>query len=156
MTRIFWLVSEDHPELGGCGGDGVGDAAEANASVKIEARDEENATATTTGDGDEDDEGALTQRRGVERRLKRARELRALYRDQYWRLLEELRAKQRRFALKHGHDGSRDAGAAVNDARERAGYARVCAVEECERCPMALTSHCFKHIALDDAQVLYR
>ena len=156
MTRMLGLNSEDDTELGGCGVDGVGDADEANASLKIEARDEDNATATTNGDGDEGDEGALTQRDVVERRLKRARELRTLYRDQYWRLLEELRAKHRRFVLKHGHDGSRDAGAAVNDARERAGYARVCAVEECERCPRALTRHCFKHIALDDAQVLYR
>ena len=108
------------------------------------------------GDGDDaDDDGNTTQRALVERRLKRMRELRSMYRDQYWRLLEELRKKHRRFELRRGHGGSRDAAEEAEAARALEGTTSVCQEPSCEARSMPCVSYCFAHVALDETQKLY-
>ena len=127
---------------GGFASEGDGDT-EA-LKPKDEGGEEERATAT------------MTQRQLVERRLKRMRELRALYRNQYFVLLEELRRKHRRFELERGHGGSREAESEASLARETLGLPKACVVDGCNARPMPCAHHCFTHITLDKEQKLYR
>ena len=78
-----------------------------------------------------------------------------MYRDQYWRLLEELRKKHRRFELRRGHGGSRDAAEEAEAARALEGTTSVCREPSCEARSMPCVSYCFAHIALDETQKLY-
>ena len=94
----------------------------------------------------------------VRRRLARTREALSAYTRVHWRLLERLREHHRRFVLRHGHVGTKDAAAAVASAREAAGLPEVCiaAVDgPCTARPLPLSHYCVRHILLDPAQVLY-
>lgn len=118
---------------------------------KEEEEEEEEAATTTVSQ-----EATTTQRQLVERRLKRMRGLRALYRDQYFVLLEELRRKHRRFELERGHGGSREAESEASLARETLGLPKACVVDGCNARPMPCAHHCFAHITLDGEQKLYQ
>lgn len=130
---------------GGFASEGDGDT---EALKPKEEEEEEEATTTTA--------STTTQRQLVERRLKRMRELRALYRDQYFVLLEELRRKHRRFELERGHGGSREAESEASLARETLGLPKACVVDGCNARPMPCAHHCFAHITLDGEQKLYQ
>mmetsp|Transcript_27760 Transcript_27760/g.44498 ORF Transcript_27760/g.44498 Transcript_27760/m.44498 type:complete len:150 (-) Transcript_27760:123-572(-) len=91
----------------------------------------------------------------IRRRLRRMKELHALYKDQYWRLLEDLRRRHYRYTLRNGHGGRKDEAAAAAQERDRAGLPLTCACAGCEAKPMPLSHHCFTHILLDPQQVLY-
>jgi hypothetical protein len=131
---------------GGFASEGDGDT---EALKPKEEEEEEEEAATTTA-------STTTQRQLVERRLKRMRELRALYRDQYFVLLEELRRKHRRFELERGHGGSREAESEASLARETLGLPKACVVDGCNARPMPCAHHCFAHITLDGEQKLYQ
>jgi len=157
-TRAYALASESESE---CADDGSASEASGDSHDGDEMNEREG-EGEGEGEGEWGDGGegggrtrTTTQRALVARRLKRARDLRLAYEEQYWVLLEKLRAKHGRFALRRGHDGSRVGGEKANEERDRAGLSRACVVEDCERCPMALTNYCFKHIARDEKQVLY-
>ena len=101
--------------------------------------------------------GVLPQEALIRRRLGRMKELNALYEDQYWRLLEDLRKRHYRFSLRHGHGGRKDDAAAEAAAHEKTKGAQLSECEKqgcCER-PMPLTTFCFAHILSDPKQVLY-
>jgi type IV secretory pathway VirJ component len=85
------------------------------------------------------------------------KELNALYEDQYWRLLEDLRKRHYRFSLRHGHGGRKNDAAAETAAREKTGAAQLseCETAGCGERPMPLTTYCFAHILSDPKQVLY-
>ncbi|OUS49576.1 hypothetical protein BE221DRAFT_188874 [Ostreococcus tauri] len=83
------------------------------------------------------------------------KELRKMYRDQYWRLLDALRTKHRRFEVRRGHAGSRDAEEKANARREAAGEAAACGEDGCDERPMACAKFCFRHILKDETQILY-
>jgi hypothetical protein len=102
--------------------------------------------------------GVIPQEALIRRRLGRMKELNALYEDQYWRLLEDLRKRHYRFSLRHGHGGRKEDAAAETAAREKTGAAQLSECEKngcCER-PMPLTTFCFAHILGDPKQVLYK
>lgn len=102
--------------------------------------------------------GVIPQEALIRRRLGRMKELNALYEDQYWRLLEDLRKRHYRFSLRHGHGGRKEDAAAETAARERTGAAqrgRECEKNGCCERPMPLTTFCFAHILGDPKQVLY-
>ena len=132
---------------GGFASEGDGDT----EALKPKEEEEEEAATTTVSQ-----EATTTQRQLVERRLKRMRELRALYRDQYFVLMEELRRKHRRFELERGHGGSREAESEASLARETLGLPKACVVDGCNARPMPCAHHCFAHITLDGEQKLYR
>ena len=100
-------------------------------------------------------EDGTTQRELVERRLRRMKELQKMYRDQYWRLLDELERKHRRFEMKRGHAGTRDAEEEANAARLREDLPNACVEEGCEELPMPCAKYCFRHIVKDEGQRLY-
>ena len=101
--------------------------------------------------------GVLPQEALIRRRLGRMKELNALYEDQYWRLLEDLRKRHYRFSLRHGHGGRKNDAAAETAAREKTGAAQLseCETVGCGERPMPLTTYCFAHILSDPKQVLY-
>ena len=101
--------------------------------------------------------GVLPQEALIRRRLGRMKELNALYEDQYWRLLEDLRKRHYRFSLRHGHGGRKNDAAAETAAREKTGAAQLseCETAGCGERPMPLTTYCFAHILSDPKQVLY-
>ena len=99
--------------------------------------------------------GLLPQEELIRRRLRRMKELKSLYLDQYWRLLEDLRRRHYRYTLRNGHGGRKEEAAAAAQERERAGLPGTCASEGCDAKPMPLSSHCFAHICADPKQVLY-
>lgn len=119
------------PQEEGAGGDGEGD-------VKEEA-------GTTT----------VSQEELVRRRLGRMKELQTLYKEQYWRLLEELRKKHWRFYVCNGHSGRKEDAAALAQEREKEGLPAACCVEECKMRPVPLSHYCLAHIIQDPRQVLY-
>ena len=125
---------------------------------------ESDAPASDAGEGDagvdaleagEEEEDATTQRALVERRLRKMKALRKMYRDQYWRLLDALRTKHRRFEVRRGHAGSRDAEEKANARREAAGEAAACGEDGCDERPMPCAKFCFRHILKDETQILY-
>jgi hypothetical protein len=83
------------------------------------------------------------------------KELKRLYQDQYWRLLEDLRRRHYRFQLRHGHGGRKEEGAAAAAEREKAGLAAQCACDDCDAKPVPLSDYCFAHILKDPKQMLY-
>ena len=109
----------------------------------------------TEGDPEGGAESEVSRAQLVRRRLARMRELHGLYRDQYWRLLETLRRRHRRFALRNGHGGRKEDGLAETAAREKMGLPAQCEREGCEERPVPLAKHCFAHILDDPDQKLY-
>lgn len=99
--------------------------------------------------------GLVPQEQLIRRRLRRMKALHALYRDQYWRLLEDLRRRHYRFTLRNGHGGRKEEAAAEAQERDRAGLPATCSCEDCDAKPMPLSHYCFAHILLDPKQVLY-
>jgi hypothetical protein len=102
-------------------------------------------------------EDMIPQEALIRRRLGRMKELNALYEEQYWRLLEDLRRRHYRFALRHGHGGRKEDATAETFAREKIGATQLseCCVEGCCERPMPLAAHCFAHILNDPKQLLY-
>ena len=102
--------------------------------------------------------GVLPQEALIRRRLGRMKELNALYEDQYWRLLEDLRARGTTASLRHGHGGRKNDAAVETAAREKTGAAQLseCETAGCGERPMPLTTYCFAHILSDyPKQVLH-
>ncbi|XP_002988052.2 INO80 complex subunit D [Selaginella moellendorffii] len=108
----------------------------------------------------------MTRAEVVKRRRRRVRQLIKLYRVQYWALLEELRAKYRRFYLRTGKSGWREENEAEESQQpgnvdmrvpERsAGEAIKCGFQGCMTKPMPLSAYCFDHILLEPRQCLYK
>lgn len=109
----------------------------------------------------------------IERRMKRIRKLVRLYRSQYWALIEEMRAKHRKFYLRTGRGGWREeadteAGGALAlgfpgsgrqepHAPDKPANATLhCAASgPCLAKPLALSVFCLDHILLEPRQRLY-
>lgn len=134
----------------------------AAAAVSDVDADEQDGEETSLGadDGDADPSNETTQRELVERRLRRMRDLRAAYRERYARLLDDLEREHRVFEIRRGHAGSREAEAAVIEARvaddgEAIGRATQCAVEECDGAPLPCATFCFRHVTRCERQKLY-
>jgi hypothetical protein len=126
------------------------DAAETDGATDADlAADEADA------ERDEDDGRVVPQEALIRRRIRRMKELKRLYQDQYWRLLEDLRRKHYRFQLRNGHGGRKDEAAAAAQEREKAGTAAQCACDDCDAKPVPLSAYCFAHILMDAEQVLY-
>ena len=106
-------------------------------------------------DKDAEDGRVVPQEALIRRRIRRMKELKRLYQDQYWRLLEDLRRRHYRFQLRHGHGGRKEEGAAAAQEREKAGLAAQCACDECDAKPVPLSDYCFAHILKDPKQMLY-
>lgn len=129
--------------------------------IDTDAGAEEDSNRTKLPDGSDSKDlaaGVIPQEALIRRRLGRMKELNALYEDQYWRLLEDLRKRHYRFSLRHGHGGRKEDAAAETAAREKTGAAQLSECEKngcCER-PMPLTTFCFAHILGDPKQVLYK
>ena len=98
-------------------------------------------------------EQTLSRLEVVRRRLARTREALRAYSRVQWRLLQRLREHHRRFFLRHGHAGTKEAAAAQTQAKEEAGLPSVCA--SCGSLPLPLARHCLAHILQDTQQVLY-
>ena len=82
-------------------------------------------------DKDAEDGRVVPQEALIRRRIRRMKELKRLYQDQYWRLLEDLRRRHYRFQLRNGHGGRKDEAAAAAQEREKAGLAaQVLAVKD--------------------------
>ena len=126
------------------------DAAETDGATDADlAADEADA------ERDEDDGRVVPQEALIRRRIRRMKELKRLYQDQYWRLLEDLRRRHYRFHLRNGHGGRKDEAAAAAQEREKAGTAAQCACDDCDAKPVPLSAYCFAHILMDAEQVLY-
>ena len=128
--------------------------------IETDADAEEDSARAALPDGSDAKEpvaGVIPQEALIRRRLGRMKELNALYEDQYWRLLEDLRKRHYRFSLRHGHGGRKDDAAAETAAREKTGAAQLseCETQGCCERPMPLTTFCFAHILSDPKQVLY-
>ena len=126
----------------------------------VDAAETEGATDADAADGadaerDEDDGRVVPQEALIRRRIRRMKELKRLYQDQYWRLLEDLRRRHYRFQLRNGHGGRKDEAAAAAQEREKAGLAAQCACDDCDAKPVPLSAYCFAHILMDAKQVLY-
>ena len=126
----------------------------------VDATETEGATDADAADGadaerDEDDGRVVPQEALIRRRIRRMKELKRLYQDQYWRLLEDLRRRHYRFQLRNGHGGRKDEAAAAAQEREKAGLAAQCACDDCDAKPVPLSAYCFAHILMDAKQVLY-
>ena len=126
----------------------------------VDAAETEGATDADAADGadaerDEDDGRVVPQEALIRRRIRRMKELKRLYQDQYWRLLEDLRRRHYRFQLRNGHGGRKDEAAAAAQEREKAGLAAQCACDDCDAKPVPLSAYCFAHILMDAEQVLY-
>lgn len=106
-------------------------------------------------DKDAEDGRVVPQEALIRRRIRRMKELKRLYQDQYWRLLEDLRRRHYRFQLRHGHGGRKEEGAAAAQEREKAGLAAQCACDDCDAKPVPLSDYCFAHILKDPKQMLY-
>ena len=109
------------------------------------------------------------------RRLGRAREAAATLAGVQAQLLEKLREHHRRFALRHGHPGTKDGAAGVAAAGEALGlgpHGGCCVAPPsaaaapppdgrpgqhlpCTEPPLPLSSFCAAHILLDPHQVAY-
>ena len=117
---------------------------------------------------------SLTRLQLVTRRLKRTREAVSAVASLQGHLLERLREHHRRFALRHGHAGTKDGAAAVAAAAEALGLAApgaCCAaphatsapgaappgqpLSPCTAPPLPLSPYCLRHILLDSRQVAY-
>ena len=118
---------------------------------------------------------SLTRMQLVTRRLKRTREAVAAVASLQAHLLERLREHHRRFALRHGHAGTKDGATAVAAAAEALGLAApgACCVapptaasapgaappgqplSPCTAPPLPLSPYCLRHILLDPRQVAY-
>ena len=128
--------------------------------IETDADAEEDSARAALPDGSDAKEpvaGVIPQEALIRRRLGRMKELNALYEDQYWRLLEDLRKRHYRFSLRHGHGGRKNDAAAETAAREKTGAAQLseCETVGCGERPMPLTTYCFAHILSDPKQVLY-
>ena len=126
----------------------------------VDATETEGATDADAADGadaerDDDDGRVVPQEALIRRRIRRMKELKRLYQDQYWRLLEDLRRRHYRFHLRNGHGGRKDEAAAAAQEREKAGVAAQCACDDCDAKPVPLSAYCFAHILMDAKQVLY-
>ena len=126
----------------------------------VDATETEGATDADAADGadaerDDDDGRVVPQEALIRRRIRRMKELKRLYQDQYWRLLEDLRRRHYRFHLRNGHGGRKDEAAAAAQEREKAGVAAQCACDDCDAKPVPLSEYCFAHILMDEKQVLY-
>lgn len=108
---------------------------------------------------------ALSREEVLRRRSKRLRRLEALYRKQYWALMEEMRSKHREYCWEHGKSpleeeegedrkiggGEADLGLGLETAeRKRCPYAG------CKAKAMPLTRFCHQHILSDPKQTLYK
>lgn len=146
----------------------IDDGSYAALELAIETDDELEADEMLLAEGADDDEGGvggagvdasaaalLPQEELIRRRLRRMKELHSLYKDQYWRLLEELRRRHYRFSLRNGHGGRKEEAAAAALERDRAGLPVTCACGGCDAKPMPLSHYCFAHICQDPKQVLY-
>ena len=118
---------------------------------------------------------SLTRLQLVARRLGRAREAVATLAGVQAQLLEKLREHHRRFALRHGHPGTKDGAAGVAAAGEALGlgpHGGCCVAPPsaaaapppdgrpgqllpCTEPPLPLSSFCAAHILLDPHQVAY-
>ena len=104
---------------------------------------------------------ALSSLGVVRRRLGRTRAALAAYQRTHSRLLLRLREQHRRFFLRAGHCGSKEAASAAAAAREAEGLGAGCAAppssgaKTCPHPPLPLARFCRSHILLDDTQVLY-
>uniref|UniRef100_A0A7S0IF37 KAT8 regulatory NSL complex subunit 2 n=1 Tax=Micromonas pusilla TaxID=38833 RepID=A0A7S0IF37_MICPS len=121
----------------------------------VDAAETDGATDEADAERDEDDGRVVPQEALIRRRIRRMKELKRLYQDQYWRLLEDLRRKHYRFQLRNGHGGRKDEAAAAAQEREKAGMAAQCACDDCDAKPVPLSAYCFAHILMDAEQVLY-
>ena len=70
-------------------------------------------------DKDAEDGRVVPQEALIRRRIRRMKELKRLYQDQYWRLLEDLRRRHYRFQLRHGHGGGTREGGTRRAVRVR-------------------------------------
>lgn len=101
------------------------------------------------------DSDQVLQEQLIRRRLGRMRELQSLYRDQYWRMLETLRRRHYRYALRNGHGGRKEEAAAEMAEQAKEGVSSKCACEDCDERPVPLSGWCFAHILMDPKQQLY-
>ncbi|EHA8590860.1 putative INO80 complex subunit D [Cocos nucifera] len=114
----------------------------------------------------------LSREEVLRRRSRRVRKLERFYRDQYWALTEELRAKHREYcwtfgvspleegngpglekdasAAAAGREGSRENGVAWKGFGSRCGFAG------CRSRAMPLTRFCHPHVLSDGRQTLYK
>lgn len=130
------------------------DELEADEMLRAEGADDDGGGVGGVG-GDAAAAGLLPQEELIRRRLRRMKELHSLYKDQYWRLLEDLRRRHYRFTLRNGHGGRKEEAAAAALERDRAGLPVTCACGGCDSKPMPLSHYCFAHICQDPKQVLY-
>lgn len=108
---------------------------------------------------------ALSREEVLRRRIKRIRRLEAIYRRQYWALMEEVRSKYREYCWEHGKspieeeenggdkkmEGEADLGLR-SETKER----KRCPYAGCKAKAMPLTRFCHQHILSDPKQSLYK
>ena len=92
------------------------------------------------------------------RRLRRTRVALVHLQRVHWALLCRTREYHRRFVIRSGHIGSREAhhAAAVRREALRQTQLRCCASPGCEALAMELCTHCFAHVCQERGQQLYR
>ncbi|KAJ3694209.1 hypothetical protein LUZ60_009689 [Juncus effusus] len=108
---------------------------------------------------------ALSREEVLRLRVKRLRRLEAVYRRQYWVLMEEIRAKHREYCWEHGKspleeeeeeekggEGEEGGGGLGLETGDR----KRCPYAGCKAKAMPLTTFCHQHILSDRNQTLYK
>lgn len=109
---------------------------------------------------------ALSREEVLRRRSKRLQRLEAVYRKQYWALMEEMKNKHREYCWEHGKspleeeegedrniEGEADLGLGLG---LETGERKRCFFYGCKTKAMPLTKFCHQHILSDPKQTLYK